>query len=84
MFYLFGAGSFCTSVIGFCGSENVIAIIDNNESKVGKYIKGKEIISYNHLITTLYSTLIFVSIYGSFDSLNCLSARRRVEEYLYT
>lgn len=46
MYYLFGAGSFCTSVIGFCGVENIIGIIDNNESKVGDHIKGKEIISY--------------------------------------
>ena len=51
MFYLFGAGSFCTSVIGFCGIENVIAIVDNNESKVGQSIKGKTIlsVSYTHL-----------------------------------
>lgn len=47
MFYLFGAGSLCTSVIGFCGTENIIAIVDNNESKVGQYIKGKTIISYS-------------------------------------
>ena len=62
MFYLFGAGSFCTSVIGFCGSENVIAIIDNNESKVGKYIKGKEIISYNHLKKIYCNEMIIITV----------------------
>lgn len=62
MFYLFGAGSFCTSVIGFCGIENVIAIVDNNESKVGQSIKGKTILSYDEFKENYENEFVIITV----------------------
>ena len=62
MFYLFGAGSFCTSVIGFSGIENVIAIVDNNESKVGQSIKGKTILSYDEFKENYENEFVIITV----------------------
>ncbi len=47
-YYLFGAGSNCNSAIGYCGKNNLIAIIDNNPDKAGKIYADVPIISFEN------------------------------------
>lgn len=68
-FYVFGAGSFCTSVIGFCGAENIISIVDNNISKIGNHIKEIEVISYHRFIERYNGELIIISVQWQRDEI---------------
>ncbi len=69
MYYLFGAGSFCTSVIGFCGKQNVIAVVDNDVSKAGTYIKNKKIITYSELIRQYKGEKIIITVQLATDEI---------------
>lgn len=61
--YLFGAGINCYGVIKFIGKENIIAIIDNNENKVGLEVEGIKIISFSELMSNYQSEAIIISAY---------------------
>jgi NADH/NAD ratio-sensing transcriptional regulator Rex len=45
-YYLFGAGNNVWGVISYFGSENIIAIIDNEKKRIGLHIKGIPVVSF--------------------------------------
>lgn len=49
-YYLYGAGINCIAVIKFLGVQNIIAVIDSDESKHGKEVEGITIISLKDYI----------------------------------
>lgn len=49
-YYLYGAGINCIAVIKFLGIQNIIAVIDSDETKHGKKVEGITIISLKDYI----------------------------------
>lgn len=61
MYYLFGAGSNCLSVIGFVGKENIKGIIDNNASKEGKVFCGCPVMCFDNFMKQYRGETIIIS-----------------------
>ena len=61
--YLFGAGMNCYAVIKFIGRENIIAVVDNGESKIGLFIEGVEIISFQHFLSVYCGETVIITAY---------------------
>lgn len=59
--YVFGAGNNAYGVISYIGSENVIAIIDNEEKKQGDNLMGIPIISLDEYIANNNGEQIVIS-----------------------
>lgn len=63
MYYFFGAGANCHGAIEFWGKENVIAIVDNNEVKQGKFIDGIPIISFEKFLKQYKQEKIIITAF---------------------
>lgn len=61
MYYLFGAGSFCSSVVSFCGKDSIIAIVDNNCEKWNKYVDDIKIISLDECLSIYKGEKIIIT-----------------------
>lgn len=64
MYYLFGAGSNCYSVIGFIGESYVKAIVDNDTiNKVGTKYRECPIISFEDFLLEYQNELVIISTF---------------------
>ena len=64
MYYLFGAGSNCYSVIGFIGKERIKGIVDNDISKIGKQYCDCPIISFDQFLKQYQGELVIISTFA--------------------
>mgnify|MGYP002508124886 CR=1 FL=1 len=49
-YILFGCGMIGKEALEYFGAENVFCFVDNDPAKVGKRVRGKEVISAQHLL----------------------------------
>lgn len=80
--YLFGAGINCIAVIKFLRKENIIAVIDNDEKKIGSFIEDIPIISLQEYIEKSNGEDIFITSYFHADELgNEIKAKTSAKHY---
>lgn len=75
-YYLFGAGINCIAAIQFFKRKNIIAVIDNDERKQGKYIEEIPIISLKQYLEKANEEQIIIT--GFMDKMsisNCLKEK---------
>lgn len=63
MYYFFGAGNNCSGALKFFGTENVIAIIDNNETKNGTFFENVPVISFKKFQQEYQNETIIITAY---------------------
>lgn len=74
--YLFGAGVNCYGVIKFIGKQNIVAVIDNSESKKGFEIEGIKIIHFSDFLIQYCNETIIISAYYAKDEI-----RQQLQEH---
>ncbi len=73
--YLYGAGINSASVVRFLGKENVLAIVDSNDDKVGFERAGVEVISYESFKKSYNGEPVLITAYSVADTIyNMLKA----------
>lgn len=82
MYYLFGAGSNCYSVIGFVGKERIKGIIDNNVSKTGKKYCECPIIAFEQFLKEYEGELVIISTFACYEEVEKQLERNGIFEYL--
>lgn len=82
MYYLFGAGSNCYSVIGFIGKEKIKGIIDNDISKIGKEYCNCPIISFNQLLREYQGELIIISTFACYEEVEKQLCDNNISNYI--
>ena len=80
-YILFGAGNFGKMALGYYGAENVECFADNNQAKVGQFIQGKPIISFQKMKEIAGAFHIVISS-GSIDSMAKQLEENGISEYL--
>lgn len=81
--YLFGAGSNGAAAYRFWGSENIIAFLDNNPSRVGTLHNGKPVIDVKDYISGNKKEQIIITAYrGRFQVANQLEKLGIVNYYI--
>lgn len=69
MYYFFGAGNNCSGALKFFGKENVIAIVDNNESKKGTLFEEVPIISFDEFQEKYQTETVVITAYIKSDEI---------------
>lgn len=62
-YYFFGAGINCWGAIKFVGKENIIAIVDNSQNKIGKKIDGVEVISFQDFLKRWQGEQVLITVF---------------------
>lgn len=60
-FILFGAGNFGKMALSYYGPENVKCFADNNQAKVGQFIQGKAIVSFQQMLEMAKDVQLVIS-----------------------
>ncbi len=63
MYYFFGASLNCYAALRFFGKENVIAIIDNNDRKVGTLYEGIGVISFDDFLSKWTGETVIITAF---------------------
>lgn len=82
MYYLFGAGSNCYSVIGFIGKERIKGIIDNDISKIGKQYCGCPIIAFNQFLEEYQGELVIISTFACYEEVEKQLCDNKISNYI--
>ncbi len=61
-YILFGAGKIGNSFIDILGCEKVLCFVDNSSEKIGKSIKGIQILSLNDIRESLKDHCVIVTV----------------------
>lgn len=61
--YFFGAGINCWGAVKFVGKENIIAIVDNSQNKIGQEIDGIEVISFPVFLKRWQGEQILITVF---------------------
>lgn len=80
--YLFGAGINCFGVIKFIGKENIIAVVDNNESKIGLCIEGIKIIHFLEFLMHYCGETVIISAYYARNEIKKQLQENGVKNYI--
>lgn len=59
---LFGAGTFGKKALDYFGEERVAYYLDNNEAMTGRFVNGKEVISFSHFMGMKDDYQIVISV----------------------
>lgn len=82
MYYLFGAGSNCYSVIGFIGKERIKGIVDNDISKIGKQYCDCQIISFDQFLKQYQGELVIISTFACHEEVEKQLCNNKVSNYI--
>ena len=64
MYYFFGASQNCYAALKFFGKENVLAVIDNNNRKVGALYEGIPIISFEKFLESWNGETVIITAFA--------------------
>lgn len=82
MYYLFGAGSNCYSVIGFIGKERIKGIIDNNVFKIGKKYCECPVIGFEQFLKEYEGELVIISTFACYEEVRDQLEQNGISKYL--
>ena len=68
---IFGSGEFGEKALDYIGKDNVFCFIDNNITKVGTYLNGKKIESFNFLKENYKNYNIIIAVGGRYIESIC-------------
>ena len=81
MYYFFGASQNCYAAVRFFGKENVLAIIDNNERKVGTLYEKIEIISFDEFLKRWNGEKIIITAFAAGKEIVKQLEDHKIENY---
>ena len=80
-YYLYGAGINCHGVIQFFGKDNIIAVIDGDETKWGRTIGGLTIVSLHEYLSRGHGEEIIITAFFERDSIAAFLEKQGIYHY---